>query len=447
VAVASRLCTLVLALIVAILMSPFYYAVIGLALDVVNWVVPMPDLIKTVTDTIGAVIDHPEAVTLNRGLYLGTLAALPGLVVMGLILRTLGRVMREAMTSEPTRFAARAPNGSVLAEQRFANVVAEMALAAGLASPRVLVADNECVNAAAFGADEAHATIIVTTGLLAAVNRAELQGVAAHVIGSIADGDMTIGNRVATTLGMFGLTAKLSGSFGDRDAARRFARLLRASFRHGSSDADGELAIALTNPFHDSPDRAPKTPSAADDPKKIPWRTLAWMPLVGPLVLSGFFGGMVSSFLLGPLLALIWRRRKYMADATAVRLTRDPEALAGALQKMRGMPVEGAFSAWTAHMAVAPDTAIRATSIFSGASVRMAPSLNRRLKALGVMGAHVDLRAERQMPFWAWCVLVPVGALLIGLMSFALFLLVYLSVALSGMFTWLPAILLHVILR
>ena len=444
VSVASHLCAACLALVVAILMSPLFYGIIGLALDVANYVVSTPDLIKTITDTIGEVIDHPERVTLARGIYLGAIGAIPGLALMALATRTLGRVMREAMTREASDFHARAPVQTQLAEQRFANVVQEMALAAALSAPRVLVTDSDAVNAAAFGPSNGEATIVVTTGLLASVNRAELQAIAAHLVGSIADGDMEIGTRVATVLGLFGLTARLSGSFADRDAAKRFTRLLRASIRHGASTSDGELALTLTNPFEDAESK-PQT--AVDEPGKVPWRTIAWMPLVGPLVISGFFGGVISSFVLGPLLSLTWRRRKYLADATAVRLTRNPDALASALEKMRGAAVSGAFNAWTSHMCVVPDTALRSRSLFSGSSVAMSPPLERRLRALGRMGAQTSGTSRRTLPLVAWCVLVPIIALVVGLMSFAMFLLVYISVALSGMFTWLPVILLHAILR
>jgi Zn-dependent protease with chaperone function len=305
------------------------------------------------------------------------------------------------------------------------------------------VTDSDAVNAAAFGPSNGEASIVVTTGLLAAVNRAELQAIAAHLVGSIADGDMEIGTRVATVLGLFGLTAKLSGSFADREAAKRFWRLLRASLRSGASTADGELAVALANPFHD----AERKSQVVVQEGKIPWRTLAWMPLVGPLVISGFFGGMVCSFVLGPLLALTWRRRKYMADATAVRLTRDPNALASALQKMRGAAIGGAFNAWTAHMCVVPEANLRSRSLFSGSPVAMSPSLDRRLRALGLMGAQPENTAIRRIPVLGWLVLGPVLALVAGLMAFAMFLLVYISVAMSGMFTWLPVVVLHAILR
>ncbi len=440
----ANACAIVLALVVAVLMSPLCYAVIGLALDLVNLAVPMPDLIGRVTDVVSGLIDAPATFPLGRWIELLLLAALPGAALMLLMLRTLDRLMREAMACDAAIFGARGPNPAVLAEQRFANTVAEMAIAASIVPPRVWVTGTDAVNAAAFGADDTHANIAVSTGLLAGASRAELQGVAAHLVGSIANGDLRIGARIASLLGMFGLVAKLSQSMSDRGAARRLARLLRRSLRPGASHADARLAMALTNPFD------PATQTGRDDPPdtgKIPWRTLAWMPVAGPLVISGFFGGMLCSVLLAPLLALGWRRRKYMADAIAVQLTRDPDTLGSALEKIRGAAVDGAFGAWITHLSVVPSPLIGARSILGGSSIPMSPSLDRRLKALGLMGAHVAPRTGRTPPPWAWALLAPVIALLVVLMSAVVFGLLYVSVALSGLFTWLPAVILHALLR
>lgn len=437
-------CALALALVVAILLAPLCYAIIGLVLDLVNFAVPMPDLIGTATNVVTDLIDAPQAIPLWRYLEVGLFAAIPGVCLMLMMLRTLGRLMREAMTNDASVFAARDPNPGVLAEQRFANVVAEMAIAASIVAPRVWVTESEAVNAAVFGADDAHANVVVSTGLLTSATRDELQGVAAHLVGCIANGDLRVGARIASLLGMFGLIAKLSQSMSDREAAQRLARLLWRSLHPGASKADSELAMTLTNPFDSKLNPVNDSPQ---DAEKFPWRTFAWMPLAGPLVIGGFFGGMLCTILLGPLLALGWRRRKYLADAIAVQLTRDPDTLGSALEKMRGIPVAGAFGTWIAHLSVVPSPLIGAESILGGSSVPMAPSLDRRLKALGVIGAHIAPRAERLMPAWAWLVLTPVIALVVVLMTAVVFGLIYVSIALAGLFTWLPTVILHALMR
>ncbi|HEY4369438.1 MAG TPA: M48 family metalloprotease [Steroidobacteraceae bacterium] len=445
----SGCCAFILALVVAMLMSPLLYALIGLVLDVVNFVVPTPDIFKRVMDSIGPLVDNPEKIALGHWFYIALLAAIPGLVAMSLIVLALGRVLREAAMSDAGNFTVRAPDPTVLAQQRFANVVAEMAVAAGLPSPRVFIIQSAAANAAAFGQDARHATVAVSTGLLESFDRAQMQGIAGHLVGSIANGDMAAGTRVATTLSLFGLIAKLSESFGDREAAKRFVKLVRGAARRGSSVEDGELALELTNPFGTSSQPAP--PAVPEEEGKIPWRTLAWMPLVGPLVISGFFGGMLSTFALSPLLAWVWRRRKFLADATAVRLTREPNTLSKALVSLNDMPWEGAFAPWTAHMSVVNVQKIGGRSLFSSSGARMFPSLERRLKALTGMGAEASTikspRTWQNIPAIGWAILVPVGALVLFLFSIVIVLLAYVSVALSGLFTWLPAILIHAILR
>jgi hypothetical protein len=166
------------------------------------------------------------------------------------------------------------------------------------------------------------------------------------------------------------------------------------------------------------------------------------MPLYGPVVISGFFGGMVSSFFLEPLLALIWRRRKYLADAIAVQLTRDPQALSDALGALGN---GGGFPAWCSHMLVAGGA--RRGGLLSGSTVPMYPAHHKRLKALARMGATVVLTPPPRMPLWVQLLIGAAGVLIVSLLSVAIYLLVMISIALSGLFTLLPTILLHALLR
>lgn len=202
-----------------------------------------------------------ETVPLRRRVYIGLLASLPGLAVMALAWRTLTRLMREAMGAGAGAdgVSARPIHPDALAEQRFAKVVAEMAIAAAIPPPCVLVADSDAVNAAAFGVDRSNASIVITSGLLAELDRAELQGVAADLVGSIANGDMAVGAKFAAILGMFGLISQLGNGFTDREAARRFLRLLGRSLRPWSSVDDGNLS---------------HSPSAHSGGRSRPWQRL-----------------------------------------------------------------------------------------------------------------------------------------------------------------------------
>jgi hypothetical protein len=237
----------------------------------------------------------------------------------------------------------------------------------------------------------------------------------------------------------------------DKEGALRFLKLLRTAMRHGSSTADGELALELTNPFSST---TPPVQREADPDKvanKSDWRALLWMPLAGPLLITGFFGGMLSMLLLSPLLAWAWRRRKLLADATAVRLTRNPNALGEALIKVIGMPTAGAFAPWSAHMSVVHSELIGAKGMFGSAGAKMFPALAKRIQALAGMGATLTVPTARsnwqRVPVKIKLLVVPLLALCGALLCVVVYLLALVSVALSGMFTWVPAVILDAILR
>jgi hypothetical protein len=134
-----------------------------------------------------------------------------------------------------------------------------------------------------------------------------------------------------------------------------------------------------------------------------------------------------------------------MADATAVRLTRDPDTLAGALEQMsnhRGAPL----APWAAHMSVT-DHQGRQRGVFGGSAVPMFPSIDRRLRALGAMGAHITRAAGPKIPLKIWLIAAPLVAILIVCVGIMLPLLVWLSLALTGLFGGIPFGIVHMMLR
>ncbi|MGZ2860199.1 hypothetical protein, partial [Pseudomonas aeruginosa] len=84
---------------------------------------------------IGTVFSDPGETTLAARFQLVALAALPGLIWMAFVLSALRRVLSLCMSFESGELATRAPDLAVLAEQRFGNVVSEMAIAANIARP------------------------------------------------------------------------------------------------------------------------------------------------------------------------------------------------------------------------------------------------------------------------------------------------------------------------
>lgn len=182
--------------------------------------------------------------------------------------------------------------------RQFANIATEMALAAGLPRPRLFVIPDPSPNALASGTTPASAAIAVTAGALALLDREETQGVVAHEMAHIANRDTAVMTLVSILFGGLLMLA---------DWARRSLWVAR----HGGRAA--------------------------------PWPALVLLPalvLVTPL--------------LSRLLAMaVSRRREYQADATAVELTRNPEGLARALEKIAAseFPLRAATRG-TAHLFV-----------------------------------------------------------------------------------------------
>jgi Zn-dependent protease with chaperone function len=434
----SVVASAVVALVVALLLSPLFYVALSLLCDLCNLLVPTINLAGIAFARISPMLDAPERVAAGQWFELAVLAALPGLVFMAFMLFVTRRAVRLSGMLDGVQFATVAPDALKLEEQRFRNVVGEMAIAAGLAEPRVLIADWSSRNGAVFGANDGSAVVVVSRSLIEAVDRAELQAIAAHLVGSIANGDMAIGMRVATTLGLFGLIARLGGAFTQRASmARLMTALWRATFRPAPGTARA-FVDEIAQPFRDE-----ENSNASGSSNEKDWRAIAWMPFAGTIFATGFFGGIISLFALEPLVSLAWRRRKYLADATAVRLTREPNALAEALCKIGGG--ESPLGVWGAHLCVVRPE-VRHGGLFSSSVVPAFPATDRRLRALTAMGA-VAAPAAKRMPPATLAIVVVLSVVVAALLAVVLGLLVWLSVALSMMFLGLPFGALHVLLR
>ena len=191
----------------------------------------------------------------------------------GKVARDLGGVLVEADARDPLR-------------RRLYNVVEEIALASGIPVPEIYVLEQESgINAFAAGFTPADAAVAVTRGALEKLSRSELQGVIAHEFSHIFNGDMRLNIRLMGAL--FGiLMLSLIGR-----------RVLHGSYYMGRSKNSNGGAIILI--------------------------AIAVM-LVGYIGL--FFGRWIKS--------AVSRQREYLADASAVQFTRDPDGIAGALKKI-----------------------------------------------------------------------------------------------------------------
>jgi Zn-dependent protease with chaperone function len=191
----------------------------------------------------------------------------------GQVARELGGSLLESDPRDPLR-------------RRLRNVVEEIALASGVPVPEIYVLEQEAgINAFAAGYTPADAAITVTRGTLEKLDRNELQGVVAHEFSHILNGDMRINIRLMGAL--FGIL--LLALIGQRI-------LMHSRYMGRSRGKNGSailfIALGLT--------------------------------IVGYIGL--FFGRWIK--------AAIARQREYLADASAVQFTRDPDGIGGALKKI-----------------------------------------------------------------------------------------------------------------
>jgi len=180
------------------------------------------------------------------------------------------------------------PSTRDLLERRLVNVVEEMALASGTPVPRVYVMENEqSINAFAAGHSLHDAVIAVTRGTLTRLTRDELQGVIGHEFSHILNGDMRLNIRLIGVL--FGLL--MLSMFG------------RFMLEIGRSSRDSRGALAAL---------------------AVAGVALWILGYVGV-----FFGRLIK--------AAVSRQREYLADASSVQFTRNPDGIGGALRKIGGL--------------------------------------------------------------------------------------------------------------
>jgi heat shock protein HtpX len=163
------------------------------------------------------------------------------------------------------------------------NTVEGLALAAGIPKPQVRIIPNKEINAFATGRDPKHATIAVTEGALEKLNRQELEGVLAHEMSHIGNYDIRFALMVAVFVGLVAIISQV------------FLRSLWfGGGQGGGRNNDNAIFLVIG----------------------------IIMAILAPIVVR--------------LVQLsISRKREYLADATGAKLTRYPEGLASALEKIK----------------------------------------------------------------------------------------------------------------
>jgi heat shock protein HtpX len=187
------------------------------------------------------------------------------------------------------------------------NIVENLCIGSGLPMPKIYIIEDTAPNAFATGRDPQHATVVVTSGLLQKLDKLELEGVIAHELSHIGNYDVRLMTLVVVLVGLVALLADYMLLFTWFGAGRR-----PSNRGHGEGMAGAIILVAA-----------------------------------------------VAAAILAPLAAqliklAISRSREYLADASAALLTRYPEGLARALEKIAAdkEPLEVANKA-TAHLYIA----------------------------------------------------------------------------------------------
>jgi len=169
------------------------------------------------------------------------------------------------------------------------NVIEELSIAGGLPMPAVYVIDDTAPNAFATGRDPKHASVAITTGLMQKLKRDELQGVMAHELSHVGNRDILYATMVGILVGSI---AMMSDFF-----LRSFFWGGGRSRRRNNDEGGGAGAI---------------------------------------LVILAIVLAILAPIAAKLLQLAVSRQREYLADASAARLTRYPEGLASALEKISG---------------------------------------------------------------------------------------------------------------
>ena len=225
----------------------------------------------------------------------------PGIFLFAFILSVLMSVFSYWQSDKIVIMTTGAKPLSDQAAPELHNIVENLAITAGIPKPRIYIVEAPQPNAFATGRDPEHAIVAVTSGILQIMNKTELEGVLAHEMSHIGNRDMLVSTVVVVLVGVIQLLSDI------------FLRSMRFGFR-GNNDRNGGQAGAI-------------------------------FLLIG-----------IALAILAPIAAIliqlaVSRKREYLADASGVLLTRYPEGLASALQKLAqdNTPMRQASHA-TAHL-------------------------------------------------------------------------------------------------
>jgi Zn-dependent protease with chaperone function len=391
----------------SLVLTPLLFAVILILTRILGLIVSVPDGVWSAYEQVGLIVKHvfdavdsesTVDVSVTQIVFGGVVWLLPGMLLMLAIWPALRMLFRRSGAEGMLiSLNAREPKVGDLEEQQLVNVVQEMAIAAGIPAPRVMLIDAPFANAAMVGSSPEDAVVVVSRPLLDDIDRDETQGILADLVASIANGDLRAVQSMMAVFQTFGFASALVRAPISGPARATVARTLRYVFsrKRGQEGIDESRIVAemLANETEDYAD-GDDLDGMMEDEQEVAERPGPSLKLLQgfPLLLIAYFVftlfaewsdiqtkvGFVALFgaagaliwyqrvyalwltrraatitraiiilpyylaammpqvllsllimvLLQPALALLWRTRRYLADATAVQLTRNPDGLA-----------------------------------------------------------------------------------------------------------------------
>ena len=235
--------------------------------------------------------EQPQFDLWNPQIFLGVALGTIAVILIGSSYKTMALAAGGSAVSEMMGARLVSANTTDPDERKLLNVVEEMAIASGVPVPQVYVMDDENgINAFAAGHKPGDATVTVTRGCMKLLSRDELQGVIGHEFSHILNGDMRLNLRLMGTI--FGILCLAI-----------IGRILLQTARGGGR-------------------------SRGQNPLPILGLALLIIGYIGV-----FFGRLIQ--------AAVSRQREFLADASSVQFTRNPNGITGALKKIGGLGENG----------------------------------------------------------------------------------------------------------
>lgn len=228
------------------------------------------------------------------------------------------------------------------------NVVEEVSIAAGVPMPRVFIMHDAAMNAFATGRDPKHGIVAITSGLRQRLTRDELQGVMAHEMGHIRNYDIRLMLLLAVLIGVIVMLSDF------------FWRALRTGVHWGGGSRRSSGSSSS---------------SSKNDGAGM---------IIAILIIVAFILSILAPILAQIIQLAVSRKREYMADASAVEFTRNPQGLIDALKKLSddSRTLESATRG-TAHMFIV--NPIRKFSDRSSTIFSSHPPIEERIRQLELL--------------------------------------------------------------